>query len=240
MKDSMEEMKKNKNLIYPWDLFDKKNPTKFSCSYSHQQLFGLLESRYPEVRKIKPIGRRERGIIRSVVDVMIERYREGEVPWLLAASVSSKFLWMLSEVVPAVMLLTYYLKPLTTSTSELVDLFLESKPVDDFELDPAGEKLYKLSHCGFLVWEDFNERRGEKEKLSASFMGFFKTRAVDRKPTLFLCSSTGSAKEDLKKDIFTNVEATIGSNVPNLLKECAEFRVYEPKHKDVTFGKEKI
>ena len=222
-----------KQLIFPWMVKEREGRLAgFEGSRVELDavLWQLSRLRYPyeQLNKTKP----EEPVVRavkSVLQMMEERYMKRRVPWVLVVSESMELLQALAQIVPMTLALTLKKACFNASSIQLMDLFSAARPKDDFEPDPSGELLHELTNTGLLVWELLTEQVYGTKGRAGQFAGLLTSRLSGKGAMLITCYAPEGFTDKTAGQMMKGIGERYGPTVRGLLEHEAELRHFKTR-----------
>lgn len=205
---------KPEKLVWPWCM------DRFTGSKADRKIVWdkLVERRFP-MKKLAdkaPNGGMKAAEILLVR--MLERRDKGQVPWVVILSSSVPVLQSVAILIPVGYSLTTLGSSSVVSTSKLLDLFFQRRPMDQFEADPIGDMLYEVQVAGCLSWEGINESVVGGVQQSGRFSAILEYRMRHRLLTV-MTAPYMDVKPDTTTRFLSQIEKVMGSSVAAMLAQ---------------------
>ena len=213
--------KKPHAWVYPWDLDHWDGPVDQQDWIFYQ----LHQLNYPihEMKQGPPSDATLKRVL-DVLNLLADLYVDPEEwPWVLIASSGQTILQELGQIIPPIWALTDHKSVHTVSTPLLADLLRAKGPQDDWQDDPVGERLHKISTAQLLWWEFVDAGVPGGEKLEGRFRELLRNKIGDRNEVLVMTYYLNVEKMTKEKEgtLWSNLERNLGTSVAGVVKDKA-------------------
>lgn len=162
----------------------------------------------------------------KAVELLLSRIKkqqeESSVPWILAVSRDPVFVNTCARIIPASFALNTSMSSYSVNLEQLSRCLLTRKPSDDFEMDQAGEMLYKAKKSGLLVLENVSEYSQYVGKSVAGLVPFFTYRVSSKLPTIFTATYSGTFLQNTALTILDKIEKNLGTSIRTMVEQYSE------------------
>jgi len=207
------------NFVHPWEE-DKILLSKATLENIKNQLF-LLKIPYLKTPPPKKIVT----VINFLLNKLHEAQENDEIPWFLLLSSNPVFLHTCAISLLGSFAVNTAMSVFISDVESLAKVFMTKKPVNDFEIDVAGETIHKAKKAGLLVIENLSEHSVFSIKAASSFTSFFTFRAINKLPTIFTVYGENKTKKTIT-NIMLNIEKNIGTVAKKIIEDAVEILIF--------------
>ena len=192
------------NVVYSWKM-DRFNLSPATLETIKRNLFNL---RFQMPTEPSPYEKQ----LDMIHSGIYKKQEEKGVPWFFILSDDPKFLNACSTDLPVSFALSTAYSVYATSVDDMMRLFHQKPPTDDFSPDPRGDTIREIRTAGLLVLNGITEMAPGANKYAGRFTELFLHRTKYDLPTVFTMFYdtvyTKKTWDKIKEQIAVNIGAT--------------------------------